>query len=181
MRFCEIIRRYRKEHGWTLGDLSKKTMISVAQLSKLETGKSSPSMESLRKLSSAYEVPMSALTHVDDEVPLSPVRNGEGFVLKAGPNDALSVRFLTIRRSARMQPVVMDIPVGVDTGRSRSHPSDEFCYVLSGTLRFYYGDTESFDLETGDFLYFEGHVPHHWENIGDVDAKVLTCNDPPVM
>lgn len=181
MKFGDIVRSNRKEHKWTLVELSKSTGISVAQLSKLETNKSSPSMNSLRKLSVAFEVPMSALTHVEDEEAPCPVRDGEGFILKVGADDSVIVRYLTIKRRARMQPVVMTIPVGVDTGRSKSHPSDEFFYVIEGETRFFYGEKQSFDLKEGDFLYFEGHIPHHWQNIGNVICRILSCNDPPVI
>ena len=54
MSFAETIRRYRKERGWTLEALSKRAGLSVAQLSKLETGKSEPSIDSLRKLAAVY-------------------------------------------------------------------------------------------------------------------------------
>ena len=40
MSFSATIRRYRKERGWTLEALSQRVGLSVAQLSKLETGKS---------------------------------------------------------------------------------------------------------------------------------------------
>lgn len=180
MKFSEIIRGYRKERSWTLANLSKITALSIAQLSKLERGKSSPSLDSLRKLAAAYEVPMSALTHVDDVTPLHPIRGGDGFILKAGPEENVLVRYLTISRSARMQPVIMTIPAGADTGLSKSHPSDEFFYVIQGQVIFYY-DKESFRMNKGDFLYFDGYVLHHWKNVGDEEAIVFSCNDPPVI
>ena len=181
MKFSETIRLHRKERGWTLEELSRLTNLSVAQLSKLETGKSEPSIDSLRKLSAVYEVPMSALTHAEEIEPISPIRRGDGFVLRAGPNECVTVRYLTMKRNARMQPVEMTIPVGCNTGRSKSHPSDEFFYVVRGTVVFSYGDTERHIMNEGDFLYFDGFIRHNWENIGDIEAVVLSCNDPPVI
>ncbi|MEG1602561.1 MAG: XRE family transcriptional regulator [Cloacibacillus sp.] len=181
MRFSETIRRHRKERGWTLEDLSKLTSLSVAQLSKLETGKSEPSLDSLRKLSSVYEVPLSALTHAEEIDPVSPIRKGDGFILRAGTDERVAVRYLTMKRNARMQPVEMTIPVGTDTGRSKSHPSDEFFYVVRGVVVFFYGEAETYTMSEGDFMYFDGIVPHSWKNVGDVDAVVLSSNDPPVM
>ncbi|MDO4560875.1 MAG: XRE family transcriptional regulator [bacterium] len=181
MKFSENIRSYRKKSKWTLAELSEITQISVAQLSKLETGKSEPSMDSLRKLSAAYGVPMSVLTHMDDSISVSPVRSGEGFLIKAGTESNIDVRYLTINKNARMQPVTMTLPPGADTGMSKPHPSDEFFYVVTGTVIFDYGEHFKSKFEKGDFLYFEGRILHRWKNIGDDVAIIFSCNDPPVM
>ena len=101
MSFAETIRRYRKERGWTLEALSKRAGLSVAQLSKLETGKSEPSIDSLRKLAAVYGVAVSALTQPEGREPLAPVRRGGGFVVQAGEDGRVTLRYLTMRRSAK--------------------------------------------------------------------------------
>lgn len=183
MTLGQTIRYYRKERNLTLEQLAKQCNLSVAQISKLENAKSNPSVGSLRKLADAFEIPLSALTLVDAVPRLEPVLNGEGFTMRwCGKGEhAVLVRYLTLRRDAKMQPIIVSIPAGVDSGASRSHPGDEFFYVLEGKIRFYYGEKDSFEMNKGDFLYYEGHIPHHWENLGEKTAYLLTCNTPPVM
>ncbi|MCD7954027.1 MAG: cupin domain-containing protein [Synergistaceae bacterium] len=91
------------------------------------------------------------------------------------------MRYLTLNRLAKMQPIVLTVPAGMSTGNSKSHPGDEFFYVLEGCVRFFYGADEVFDMRDGDFLYYDGTVAHHWENMSTKEARLLTCNTPPVM
>ena len=79
-------------------------------------------------------------------------------------DDNVTVRYLTLSRAAKMQPIVITIPAGMDTGASKSHPGDEFFYVLDGKVRFFYDD-EAFDMKKGDFLYYDGLFQHHWQNM----------------
>lgn len=182
MDLGQTIKTNRKNKGWTLRDLSLATGLSTAQLSKLENNKSNPSIDSLRRLSKAFDLPISALTLTETRQQLSPVLNGEGFIVrwcKRG-DEYVTVRYLIQDRNAQLQPIILTIPSGMDTGKSESHKGDEFFYVLRGTIRFFYND-ESFDLNVGDFLYYNGLFSHHWQNVSDEEAEIMTCNTPPVM
>ncbi len=183
MKFSETLRNYRKEKGWTLEYLSGATKLSIAQLSKLETGKSSPSVDSLRRLAAVYGVSISALTHSDEMEPLSPVRRGDGFVMHLQPNKGKAhICYLTIKRTAKMQPAVLTIEPGGNAAFPRTtYPCDEFFYVTEGSVDFFYGDNEPCTMDKGDFLYYNGIVPHKWENKGESDAVLLISVDPPVM
>ena len=181
MKFSGTLRNYRKERGWTLEYLSGLTQLSIAQLSKLETGKSAPSLESLRKLSEAYAVPISSLTRNEVIEPISPVRSGDGFVLRGGTDESIAVRYLTIKRSAKMQPVIIDLPPGKESKGLLSDHTDKFSYILGGDIQFDYGDGLSYSLHAGDFIYFDGSVDHRWKNVGDRTASLLCCADPPLI
>ncbi|MEG1603046.1 MAG: XRE family transcriptional regulator [Cloacibacillus sp.] len=181
MKFSETLRNYRKERGWTLEFLAGATKISIAQLSKLETGKSSPSLESLRRLAAAYDVPMTALTHADEVEPISPVRRGDGFVMRTGLSESATIRYLTIKRSAKMQPAVVNIPAGGFAVMPKAaRPCDEFFYVMRGAVLFHYGET-SCQMNSGDFIYYDGFVVHKWENNGEAEAELIVSSDPPIM
>jgi DNA-binding XRE family transcriptional regulator len=57
----ERVRRERRARKWTLADLSSRTGIKVPNLSRLEKGKHSPSLETLEKVADAFGVPVAAL------------------------------------------------------------------------------------------------------------------------
>lgn len=182
MKFSETLRNYRKERGWTLEYLAGETKLSIAQLSKLETGKSAPSIDSLRKLASAYSVPIAALTHSEEAEPLAPVRRGDGFVMHPQPESSSFICYLTIRRSARMQAAVVKIAPGESAMLPRSpRPCDEFFYVTEGSVDFFYGEGAPCRMNKGDFLYYDGFLVHRWENAGEGEALLLVSIDPPVM
>ncbi len=179
MGFSDTIRRYRKERGWTLEALSRRVGLSVAQLSKLETGKSEPSIDSLRRLASVYGVAVSALTQAEGCEPLAPVRKGGGFVVQSGEDGRVTLRYLTMRRSAKMQPIEAVLPGGAALQFVQPVPGDAFFYVVSGSVNFYYGDDCCCGLDEGDSLYYDGFVPHRWENEGEAEAVLVLCGDLP--
>ena len=116
MHFGETIKCHRKENGWTLKELSERCGLSVAQLSKLENEKSSASIDSLRKLANVFRIPLSSITLTESEQKLSPVLDGEGFIVRwcRRGDDNVTVRYLTLNREARMQPMIVTIPAGMD-------------------------------------------------------------------
>ena len=177
MSFAETIRRYRKERGWTLEALSKRVDLSVAQLSKLETGKSEPSIDSLRRLAAVYGVAVSALTQPEGREPLSPVRKSSGFVVQTGDDGRVTLRYLTMRRSAKMQPIEAILPCGTTLKLGQPLPGDAFFSVVCGSVNFYFGDGGSCEMDAGDSFYFDGFIPPSWETRGDGDAVLLLCGD----
>ena len=62
----------------------------------------------------------------------------------------------------------------------RSHPGEEFYYVLEGTLRLQVGD-EVFNLNPGDSLHFKSTVKHRMDNPGDNGTVALCVVTPSVF
>ena len=62
----------------------------------------------------------------------------------------------------------------------RSHPGEEFAYVLGGILRLWIGDAMH-DLTPGDSVHFESTVKHRLENPGDKPTEALWVLTPPVF
>jgi DNA-binding XRE family transcriptional regulator len=57
----ERVRRERRARKWTLADLSSRTGIKVPNLSRLEKGKHTPSLDTLEKVADAFGVPVAVL------------------------------------------------------------------------------------------------------------------------
>jgi mannose-6-phosphate isomerase-like protein (cupin superfamily) len=62
----------------------------------------------------------------------------------------------------------------------RSHPGEEFAYVLEGTLRMCVGDA-AYDLNPGDSIHFKSTVKHRMENPGDKPTVYLCALTPTVF
>jgi quercetin dioxygenase-like cupin family protein len=45
-------------------------------------------------------------------------------------------------------------------------------YCLEGCIAFFVGEKE-YDLEPGDSLIFEAHIPHRWENQNDSLSRAI--------
>ncbi|MDR1510247.1 MAG: XRE family transcriptional regulator [Synergistaceae bacterium] len=182
MSIGSSIKETRKSKKLTLVRLAELTGISPPQLSKIENDKSASNVASIRKIADALDIPLSDLVMSQRVVHIQPVRANGGFLMKRGASSMSGVteRYLTIQRTAKMQPMVMDFPSGEDSGAELSHEGEEFFFVLEGKLRFLYGDVP-YEMNRGDFIYYDCEISHKWENIGGEPASILVCNNPPVI
>ena len=57
----ELLTQLREERNWSLEELSRKTQIGVEKLALYENGESTPSIQTVLKLSNVLEVPASNL------------------------------------------------------------------------------------------------------------------------
>jgi uncharacterized RmlC-like cupin family protein len=81
-----------------------------------------------------------------------------------------------------MQPMLMTFPPNSDSGKALSHIGDEFFYVVEGHVRFMYGQEVNYEMERGDFIYYDCSIAHKWENLSaEEKAVILLCNSPPVI
>ena len=170
------IRTIRKERGIKLNELAEKSELSSAFLSRLERGQVSSSVANLIQIAQVLGVAVAELfdgassasrseptVHTVEE-PLADQNvgtTGYRWRLLAGgmPNDDLEIFHLVFPRKNRMGVLV-------------SHPGQEYCYVLTGKVRFIVG-TKAFELGPGEGILANSETPHRAENIGRNEAQVL--------
>lgn len=70
MTLARRIQNLRKEAHWSQQDLCDRTGLAVSYLSRLENGKITPSIPTLKKVADAFGVPLTAF--FDHNVPLPP-------------------------------------------------------------------------------------------------------------
>jgi transcriptional regulator with XRE-family HTH domain len=68
MTFAETLRRLRAEHYLTQAELAEKAELGVLTVHRLETGRSQPTLRSLRNLAKALGVQVSDLARPDEVV-----------------------------------------------------------------------------------------------------------------
>lgn len=66
MSLKENIKRLRKDNGWTIKELARRTDMNPPHISRIETGKYQPSLETVEKLALAFEVTIDYLMHNTD-------------------------------------------------------------------------------------------------------------------
>ena len=73
MKFNEKLVRMRNERGWSQTELGERVGVHIAHLSRLENGKSQPSVDMLWKIAKAFGVSMDYFMdeHADEAVPIS--------------------------------------------------------------------------------------------------------------
>src|SRR5919197_5525274 len=166
----------RRKRGLATGELATRAKVTSGFISQLEHNKTSPSLTTLQRVAAALNVPLTYLLLEDDLRP-QVVRQHERQVIPLG-QDGLCASLVSPLLSQQLELVVLDLPRGtVSWPQSRSHEGQECHLVLRGTIRAYYGE-DSYLLEEGDSILWDGTVPHRMENVGDDAAQLLIALAP---
>ena len=166
----------RRKRGLATGELATRAKVTSGFISQLEHNKTSPSLTTLQRVAAALDVPLTYLLLEDDLRP-QVVRKHERQVIPLG-QDGLCASLVSPLLSQQLELVVLDLPRGtVSWPQSRSHEGQECHLVLRGMIRAYYGE-DSYLLEQGDSILWDGTVPHRMENVGDDAAQLLIALAP---
>ena len=165
------VREARRAREMTLEALSAASGVSVAHLSRLESGARQPSLATLLNVAAGLGVPISRLLEGPREPgPGTVVRGSEapfyegmGFrfqplVPEAGPAGLAAIK--VVFSADRAEP------------EYHRHEGEEWLYVLSGRLRLTLG-SESTVLGPGDAAFFDGMLSHSFDVLGEEDVEIL--------
>lgn len=178
------IKKFRTEKKMSLRKLAEASGVSVSQLSKIESGKGDTTVTNLIKIARVLEIPVSQLVDsAESHSVLRPLSKGEGFTIgrQVAKDPRFKEIFLNMRSDSAMQPEVMFIPPGSESGDFLTHEGEEFFYILKGSARFIIAD-KIFDMHEGDSFYFKCTIPHRWVNLSETDwCELLVCCSPPTF
>jgi transcriptional regulator with XRE-family HTH domain len=167
----------RRKRGITSRELAAGVQVTSSLISQIEHGKTSPSLDTLRRIAKALRVPLTYLLLEDDLEP-QVVRKRERHVIHL-EDSQLRASFLSPLPPQHLELVLLELPPGkVAWTKSRSHEGQECRLVLKGTIQAYYGE-KTYLLEEGDSILWNGTVPHRIENVGNSDAQLLIALTPP--
>jgi quercetin dioxygenase-like cupin family protein len=80
-----------------------------------------------------------------------------------------------------MEPLMVIMEPGQNLGQVFSHPGEEFCYVLEGTLLVNL-DGNEYLVEAGDSFHFPSTLPHQLMNLSnDQKCKILSVTTPVIF
>jgi len=183
MEIGKIIRRLRKEKKITLRELSKKSGIALATLSRIETGKMTGTVKSHNDIARALDVTLSDL-YSGFEVPskraeIQPQQEQTDVFIH---NDKASYDILTKRvLSKKMMPIMLKLEKGARTTTERSRKGTEkFLYILEGNMQAIVNN-KNYSLNKGDSFYFDASLPHYWKNVSGKPVRTLCIITPPAL
>jgi transcriptional regulator with XRE-family HTH domain len=172
------LRGLRRGLGYSLRALAGESGLAVNTLSLIENGKVSPSVSTLQKVALTLGVPIAAF--FETEPPNSDIvhmraderRNvafAHGFLEDLGAGMA----------NRTIEPFLITLDPCTDTGATPIvHTGQEFVYCLEGRVD-YVIDSQAYELEPGDSLLFEAHLPHRWLNSQTAPSKAILVLCPP--
>lgn len=179
MELGERIRLRRKELGLSLRELAERVGLTASFLSQIERDRTSPSLESLRKISDALEVPIfHFLLESNDKYPV--VRRTQRLELKL-PDSNLTYKLLTPDLNRKMEAFLAEREPGEEkiTIPLRQH-TEELIYVLQGQLEIELGE-EVYVLGPGDSVYFDGPMLRRLAATGDETLRFISVLTPPIF
>ncbi|MEE9313638.1 MAG: XRE family transcriptional regulator [Rhizobiaceae bacterium] len=174
------VRGLRKTRGLTLNELAMKIGRSVGFISQVERGMSSPSIDDLRAISAALDVPTSWFFTNENQI-----ENERGFIVRGDQRRVLGTRetgiveeLLSPDLGGSFEVFRSEFQVGAEMKKEIFRETEEAGYVVSGVFEIWI-DGKHFELQAGDSFRFD-HKPYRWKNSGEEVAVVLWVVSPPV-
>ena len=158
VRVADRLHQLRQDQGLTFAKLASASAMSEAFLSRVENHKASLPIAGLERVSKALGVPLAAFFAEDDsQMPVSVCRAGCGRKGRLrGPRGFIFEMLAGEKKGKMIAPI---IAVASKPMPLKSHPGDEYDYVLEGECDLLYGK-EVLRLRRGDAVYYDATVPH---------------------
>ncbi len=174
------LRALRRSRGVTLVALANDLDRSVGWLSQVERGLSEPSIDDLRRIAKAFNVPLGFFFRNEDAPDAE-----RGHVVRAAhrrslgnPVAGLVEELLSPDIGGAFETLRSTFAPGAELAEAQTRETEEAGYVISGTLDLWIGD-QQFRLGPGDSFRFAGE-PYRWRNPGSDEAVVIWTIAPPV-
>jgi quercetin dioxygenase-like cupin family protein len=108
------------------------------------------------------------------------VRHGEGALGPVGDEPGSAVTRVVSGAPGRLVEAHTYVAEpGASMGDWFEHDGEDLLFVVSGAVRVELGDGQSFELGTGDVIWYEGALPHRWSQLGDATTELLCVHARP--
>jgi transcriptional regulator with XRE-family HTH domain len=175
------IRARRKELGLSQGALAECAGLTASFISQVERGVTSPSIDSLYRISQALDVPIFHL--LIEPGAASPIVRQHERVRITWPASGTELTFqlLTPSTSQRLEAFMTEWEPGEQRPLAGfGDTTEEFVYVLQGQLEIWLGDKE-YLLGPGDTACFKGATLQDIRPRGDQTVRFISVITPPAF
>jgi transcriptional regulator with XRE-family HTH domain len=174
--FGSRIRAARSQRGLSAAELASAAGVSKSLVSQIERGIAAPSIDTVRRLASALQVPVFSLFMEEPDSGMV-VRRAERRVVRY-PGTRATREVLSPTLGGRMVLLWVTFPAGEDGREPVRHVGEESVVVIRGTLEVQLGD-QRVVLDTGDSMTFDSEAPHAFRNPSTDVTEILTVISPP--
>ena len=162
----------REQHNLRPSELARRAGVSKSLISQIESGKTNPSVETIRAIASALEVPLFSLFLEEEHPQRGVVRKGERIKITVPGSDAIR-ELLTPNLDGEIILVLERLgPGGMSSRRPVSHKGVESVFVLRGGVTVVLAD-EPYVLGPGDTFYFDARLPHLFCNETEKETEFI--------
>jgi len=171
------VRFFRKKFDMTVVELAKAAGLSAGMLSRIENGRTSPSLATLQMLATALHVPVTALfRRFDEGRDATFVPAGRGMTIeRRGTRAGYEYLLLghTLSKSIAFEPYLITLTSDSEAFPTFQHAGFEFLYGLEGKVNYRHGD-KNYVISPGDSLFFHADTPHGPEIMLELPVRFLS-------
>lgn len=168
----------RKRHNWTLKDVSERTGVSVATLSKVERNKMSLTYDKMLQVAEGLKLTLAELV-APAPAPAPPTtrrsiaRRKDGLIQRT-PNYEYTY-LSTDLSNKRMIPILTRIKARniEEFGPLVRHSGEEFVFVLEGEILVHTDHYKPERIRAGEGIYIDSTMGHAYLSTSGKDALVL--------
>jgi transcriptional regulator with XRE-family HTH domain len=166
-----VLKSIRAERGWTLAEVSQRTGLPIATLSKIENDRISLSYDKLVRISEGLGIDISRLFGAresrEDAAP-GVVPTGRRSVTRSGEGSAIETKAYSHLYPAadllnkQIVPIIAELKARsrAEFGELIRHGGEEYAIVLEGVVDFHTDLYAPVRLNKGDSIYFDSSMAH---------------------
>ncbi|MFD0828184.1 cupin domain-containing protein [Neobacillus sp. M.A.Huq-85] len=172
------VEQYRKAKELSIRELAKLAEITPSMLSQIERGLANPSIQTLKVLAKALDVPTFSFFLEEKNTADLVVRKNQRRKMVI---DNLSYELLSPDFTGNLASAIMKIPPNTSSSEKLlEHKGEEVAFILEGKIKVYLNEEEHI-LEAGDSVKIPAYMKHKWENDFNQNVSVLFSVTPPAF
>ncbi len=180
MTLGERIHQYRICKGLSGVELARQASVSRSLISQIEQNSANPSIDTLRRIAIALEIPIAALFEERGTPSGLVIRKGQHKNLVL-PESNLRYELMTPDLNRAIEFIRIEVEPDVQTQPPVfSHKGEECTVVLSGQLHVWING-EEYVLNEGDSISFDCGQRHSFANLGRERVVMMTAISPPAF
>jgi transcriptional regulator with XRE-family HTH domain len=169
------VRALRENMDLSLRDLAERSGVSAPMLSQVERGETSPTLAVASRIASGLDLSLSQLLRLDEDRHAVITRQSDRRVRRRRGH--LVEELTPPLPGQRADVSVHTLEAGAATGAADDPPmhepgSRETAVLLQGSVDLFI-DGERHELGEGDSVTFDADLPHHFENNGKTESRLL--------
>ncbi len=183
MKIGTRLRQLRKEKEITLNELSKKSGVALATLSRMENGKMTGTIKAHNSICKALGVSIADLYRKieDESKTVDSVAKQDRTEHFVHAHKARYELLVSKTLNKKIMPLMIKIAPGGSTQKEQNTPGvEKFLYMFKGTITATIGK-EVYTLKSGDSLYYDASLPHLFRNKTKTPTEAICIVSPPAL
>lgn len=172
------LRSLRQARDLSLKSLAEEAGISIALLSQVERDQVDPSLDTLRKLARALNVPLFSLFQESSETAVAVIPRERRLSVSTSSRGVAYTRISPGFGRLEVLEGVLE-PGAESSPELWEHASEECAVVLKGELTVEFEGDQSHVLRQGDSIYFDSRRAHRYVNQSTKPVIYMVSVTPP--